>query len=120
MRADGVFDDAPHDKTRLFGNALRRIVGIFRVEPWDAGNQTQTLEREFSRDFGDDDASVDGLRGAIDDEEIVVENAGADHRVAAGSHEKGCGFVFDEECGEVDTPVEMIVGRRRKACGNAR
>ena len=89
------------------------VAGIFGAEKGVAALQEKTLERGFAVDEGGDDVAGARLtRGEEND--VVLNDVGADHRIAADAQGEEFGVGADAERGGVDRDVAigllLIVG----------
>src|SRR3954463_14405163 len=70
----------------------------------------KAADQHFAVEGCDYDLSVGGFYGAVYDDHVAIEDAGAGHGVTADPHEEGGGFVPDELFVEVDASFHIIVG----------
>jgi hypothetical protein len=90
-----IFDHAPNLKIVMFGNGDGLIFTVL-------GNQFdlvlahgQSFDCELAVESGDYNVIALGFDGAINYQNVIVENSGIDHGVAVNSHTKCTGAVFD-------------------------
>ena len=58
-----------------------------------------------------------GVAGAVDDRDIAGKNAGAGHALALDADGEGGGRMLDQQLVEIERPVDVVLGRRRKSRG---
>jgi hypothetical protein len=73
-------------EARRFGNEPDLVKGLF-----------QSSDQHFAIQGGDDHLAVGGFCRAVDDDDIPVGNAGADHGIAVYPHEEGVRSIYTEE-----------------------
>jgi hypothetical protein len=66
-------------------------------------------------DQGNDDRAGARRPGSVDDDQVAVVDAGAQHGVAVDAHDVARGGVLDEPGAEIDWLLHVVLCRRRKA-----
>ena len=85
---DHVFNDAPDIQFAFIFECKRIEFLVFRTEFDLSLRDEETLDREFTIDGSDNDITIGSGNASVDDQQIVGENSGTDHRFASN---------FDEE-----------------------
>lgn len=111
-------DHAPYFTVGLLREFYGLIVRILGQQPHDAILLEQSLHREIAVDHCDDHLAARWLQGAVYHQNVVMVDAGADHGVPCHPHKEGSGRVLDHELVEIETALDIIIGRRRKAGGH--
>jgi hypothetical protein len=68
-----------------------------------------TSGRISRRPHRDDDIAVLGRQGAIDDQQVAVEDAGVDHGIAAGADKERGGRMVNEMLVKVQMVFDVII-----------
>ena len=101
---------SPHRKLRA-----RKIdvnggqAGGFGHEPDLVEGTFQPANEHFAIQGGDDHFAVGGFNRAVDDDDIAVEDARADHGVAVHPHKKCRRFIPYQVLVKVDTMIRMCL-----------
>ena len=74
----------------------------------------EPLDRKLAPQGGDDDGAVPRLGRTIDRDKVAIEDACARHRIAFDPKEEGSTRPRNQMGIEIDAPLKVIIGWRRK------
>jgi hypothetical protein len=89
---------------------------VLRDQPGSAFPESQAFDRQFAVDGRNDDPAILWFEGSIDNEKIPIMDAGSPHRMTGYAGKKGRGRVFDQMGIEVQSLVDVVIGRGGEAC----
>ena len=117
--ADEVNHCTPDAELVRVVNPEHGVVGVGRAQlnvAVLAVCQVEVLHREATIPPGNDDGTIVGFHGAVDDYPVAIEDAGILHRIAIHiAIERSLG-VLDEVAVEVQRLVDIVFRRRRESC----
>jgi hypothetical protein len=87
------------------------------LQPYRAVPDPVTLHRERAIDQCQDDVAIDRLAGPVDDRDIAGKDASAGHALALDANRESGGRMLDQQLVEIERPVDIVLGRRRKPAG---
>ena len=112
-RVDAARYDAPDLDASIGVDPVDGIARVGEGEGRAGALPAPDLEGSLAVDVDDHDVTVLRRQRAIDDGEVAVEQALADHTVAGDPHQEGRGAIGDQKALEVDLLLDEVVRRAR-------
>ena len=110
-------DHTPHLEGLPIPNRDIRKCRVFGLQLDGAIFHPITLDREGTVEQRQHDIAIDGRAGAVDDRDIARKDAGPGHAVALDADSEGRRRMLDQQLVEIEWPVDIVLGRRRKSAG---
>lgn len=109
-------DYTPDAEIGINGNLNRLVFRICRNQLTRVVVLHKPFHCQLAVDDSDDNFAACRFDGSVDNQDIVVVDAGIFHRISRYTDEEGCRRVWNEEFVKVELSIYMIVGRGWETC----
>jgi len=113
-----MLDHTPDDELLAFleGDVRKGRIAGFEFDL--AVALVELFDGDLPIDHGHDDAAILGLQGAIDDQQVPIEDPEENHRVPTDDEQESSRWVGDELRRQIYPLLPQIFRRRWKACSD--
>src|SRR5690606_27609568 len=115
MGANAVADHAPHAQLVALEQVPRRVLRVGRAQHYLALLDVIDLHQRLMIEFGDDNLARLRHARAVDDQDVGIVDAGADHAMPGGPGQEGVRGADIHQLVEGNRPLDVILGWAGKA-----